>query len=170
MPVTSGVSQDSVLGPVLFVIDINDNYLQLNNFISKFADDTRIGNTALTEQDRRSLQGDLCKLSDWSEEWEMPFNINNCQILQQLLKTKMDCEMCCAKIKSLQLVKDLGETVSSNLKLPQQCNEAVKQANRMLGLIKRVYHSGIKTLYYLYITALLDLIWSMPCSFHLLIT
>ncbi len=33
---------------------------------------TKTGNTALTEQDRRSIQQDLYKLSDWSEKWEMP--------------------------------------------------------------------------------------------------
>ncbi len=52
---------------------------------------------------------------------------------------KVDCEMCGIKIKSVQRVKDLDVTVSSNLKLSQQCNEAVKKANRMLGLIKRSF-------------------------------
>ncbi len=76
MPVTRGVPQGSVLGPVLFVIYINDIDLGLNNFISIFADDKKIGNAVLMECDRQSLQEDLHKLSDWSVKWEMPFNIN----------------------------------------------------------------------------------------------
>ncbi len=142
--------------PVLFVIYINDIDLGLSNFISKFADDTKTGNTAITEQDRRSLQEDLRKVSDWSEKWEMPFN--KCQILQAGYKNrKTDYEMCGVKIKSLQAVKVLGVTVSSNLKCSQQCHEAVKEANTMCGLIKRnlsfkneyvvlqLYNSFVKT-------------------------
>ncbi len=42
-------------------------------------------------------------------------------------------------IESVHSVKDLGVTVSSNLKFSQQCNESVKKANRMVGLIKRKF-------------------------------
>ncbi len=80
-PVTSGVPQGSVLGPVLFVIYINDIDLVLN-FIAKFADDTRIGNSVISDCDRQSLQEDLRKISAWSDRWEMLFNVNRCHILQ----------------------------------------------------------------------------------------
>ncbi len=132
MPVTSGVPQGSVLQPVLFIIYIND--LGFSNVINKFADDAKIGDAALLEQNRRSLQEDLRNLSDWSGKWKMPCNINNkCQILQIGSKNrKMDYKMCNVMLNSNQLVKNLGVTVSSNLKFPQQCNEAVKKENRKL--------------------------------------
>ncbi len=72
-PVISGVPQGSVLGPVLFIIYINDLDVGLNNRISKFADDTKIGNSVLTDKDSQSLQEDLHKISAWSDRWEMPF-------------------------------------------------------------------------------------------------
>ncbi len=81
-PVTSGVPQGSVLGPALFIIYINDVDVGLNDFISKFADDTKIGNSIITDHDRMSLQDDLRKISEWSQRWEMPFNVNKCHILQ----------------------------------------------------------------------------------------
>ncbi len=81
-PVTSSVPQGSVLGPVLFIIYINDIDVGLYNFIAKFADDTKIGISVISGRDRQSLQDDLSKISAWSARLEMPFNVKKCHILQ----------------------------------------------------------------------------------------
>ncbi len=75
------VPQGSLLGPFLFIIYINHIDVGLNNFISKFADDTKIDNSIITDHDRMSLQEDLRKISEWSQRWKMSFNVNKCHIL-----------------------------------------------------------------------------------------
>ncbi len=66
---------------ILFVIYNNDIDLDLNSFISKFSV-KKIGNAVFSKCGRQSVQEDLQKLPDRSIEWEMPFSINKCQILQ----------------------------------------------------------------------------------------
>ncbi len=100
-PVTSGVPQGSVLGPLLFVVYINDIDLGLK-FIAKFADDTKIGNSLLSDRGRQSLQEDLRKISAWSDKWEMPFNVNKCHILQVgTINNKYEYEMGGVKLESV---------------------------------------------------------------------
>ena len=65
-PVTSGITQGSVLGPVLFVVFIND-LPDADNTIRIFADDTKLYGPVTSDQDRKQIQVDIDKLSDWSD-------------------------------------------------------------------------------------------------------
>ncbi len=128
-PVSCDIPQGSVLGLILFRIYINDVDVGFNNIISKFADDTKIGESVLTDEDRLSLQKDLHTTLAWSDRWKMLFNIEKCQVLQK--DNKHNYEMCGVKFSSVQCAKD----TAPNLEFSQQCNAAHK-ANRMLGFIK----------------------------------
>ncbi len=137
-PVSSGVPQGSVLGPILFLIYINDIDIGINSPISKFADDTKIGRPVTDNKDRQNLQNDLDTISKWSEKWQMPFNTSKCQLLQiGSANKKYTYKMKGNNIESVTQTRDLGVIISNNLKFSQQCNEVALRANRMLGFIKR---------------------------------
>ena len=81
LAVLSGVPQGSVLGPLLFLIFINDLEYGVKNWILKFADDTKIFGKISTDRDTVRLQEDLDKLLDWAEEWQMMFNASKCKVI-----------------------------------------------------------------------------------------
>ena len=73
--------QGSVLGPILFIIYINDLNFGIRNWILKFADDTKIFSRINNSLDSERLQSDLLQLTRWSEEWQMLFNVNKCKVM-----------------------------------------------------------------------------------------
>ena len=79
---TSGVPQGLVLGPLLFVIYINDLDENLGGMVSKFADDTKIGGIVDSEEGDLGLQRDLDQLGQWADEWQMEFNLDKCEVMQ----------------------------------------------------------------------------------------
>ena len=71
----------SVLGPILFLIYINDLDDDITSKVLKFADDTKVFRKIKSDADRQHLQDDLNKLIEWSEKWQMLFNFGKCKCL-----------------------------------------------------------------------------------------
>ena len=80
-PVWSGVPQGSVLGPVLFLVFINDLDIGVNSKILKFADDTKLFRPVLNHSDGLSLQQDLDTVCSWATRWNMEFNVPKCKVM-----------------------------------------------------------------------------------------
>ena len=138
LPVTSGVPQGSVLGPILFIIYINDLESGLKSTISKFADDTKVGGKALTKTDCEIIQKDLNHIIEWSEKWQMSFNVDKCKVMHIGSQNSNHTYIMNGRpLQAMQEEKDLGVTISSDLKHANHCKKAYNKANIMLGFIAR---------------------------------
>ena len=136
--VRSGVPQGSVLGPLLFLIFINDIDEGIILKIWKFADDSRICIKVCNEADTEIISGDLKKLFQWSEDWQMLFNVDKCIVLHMGGRNQRGkYEMGGKELNSVEQERDLGFIIHQNGKSSAQCHVAAMKANQVLGMIKR---------------------------------
>ena len=150
--VLSGVPQGSVLGPILFLIYINDLDDSITSNVLKFADDTKLFRKVNTDGNKQHLQNDLDRLVKWSEKWQMLFNFGKCKCLHTghrnlNVNYKMGDIVLCTTVKE----KDLGVTISADMKVSEQCGIAASKGNQILGLIRRnITYKGKKLIIPLY--------------------
>ena len=136
--VLSGVPQGSVLGPILFMVYINDLEEGVTGNILKFADDTKLFTKTKEIGDKQNLQDDIDKLVKWSEKWQMLFNFGKCKCLHiGPGNTSMNYEMGGTILSTTVKEKDLGVTMDANMKVSEQCRIAASKANQVLGMIRR---------------------------------
>ena len=140
--VKSGVPQGSVLGPVLFLIYINDIDENIANMILKFADDIKLIGKVKTLQDIESMKRDVKILVEWSEKWLMPYNIKKCKAMHLgNNNTEAKYEIKGLNLQVINEETDLGVIVTKNFKWDNQCSKAASKGNQILGMIARTFTS-----------------------------
>lgn len=159
--VKSGVPQGSVLGPLLFILFVNDIPEILHHISKLFADDCKLLAIVKNCLDRKLLQDDLDKIVKWSQEWRMLFNLLKCKVmhLNKSGKNKQTDSVytMCNLDGSRHLLdkttseRDLGIQITDNMKWGEQAKIAAIRANSVLGSLKRCFKVWtaltVKTLY-----------------------
>ena len=140
IPVTSGVPQGSVLGPILFLIYINDLPDEVRSRVRLFADDTALYFTMESEDDRSALKTDLDILSAWETRWDMEFNPSKCQVVHvtgSRKTVKTGYVLHGQVLESVPCARYLGVDISSGLTWNFHIDRVTANANRTLGFIRR---------------------------------
>lgn len=140
--VLSGVPQGSVLGPLLFLIYINDINKDLASCIRLFADDCLIYRSIETSKDIDSLQSDLDRIFDWCESWNMVLNIKKCAVVrvnrkETVINGSHPYTINGEHLNITNSYKYLGVRICDNLQWNEHVETVVGKANRTLRLMKR---------------------------------
>jgi hypothetical protein len=138
--VKSGVPQGSQLGPLCFILFINDIFNEFKCKSLGFADDLKLFKVIQNVKDCEYLQEDLNRLFKWSEKWKMSLNFKKCVVLRIGLKRKpinYDYRINCQVLASVKTHCDLGVVLDQKLTFNSHVEGAVAGGRKLLGMIKR---------------------------------
>ena len=141
--VDSGVPQGTVLGPILFLLHINDLPSVISSKVrlfSVFADDCLVYREIKSRQDQNDLQKDLNLLESWGSTWGMKFNAAKCNIMRVSRKQTpipYQYELSGQVLEEVKDAKYLGVTVSDDLEWTKHIDVITSKANSKLSFLRR---------------------------------
>jgi hypothetical protein len=139
--VKSGVPQGTVLGPLLFLVYINDIGSEVSSSTLRlFADDCLLYKDIHTKEDAETLQADLDKMCKWAKTWQMSFNPGKCYQLtvsNKRSQLKTGYKMFGQELQQVEHHPYLGVELSQNLSWGQHIDIISNRANRSLNFIRR---------------------------------
>ena len=145
--VLSGVPQGTVLGPLLFIIFIDDIYQVIKYCIGRsFADDTRLSKGVRSKEDQLKLQEDLEAVIEWASTNNMELHEGKFELLQHGNNDDLKGENSHSyqlssgqKIPNSKVVKDLGVTIDESLRWSSHITEVTKQASQTSAWVLRTF-------------------------------
>ena len=138
-PVVSGVPQGTVLGPLLFLVYINDLPSIVDSQIRLFADDALIYRKINSVNDTQQLQSDIEKLLEWESNWSMEFNPDKCKVLRITNKRNIIISNYTMHNQILEVVESAKYTESLSIKNSwnKHIDYTTKKANQVRCFIQR---------------------------------
>ena len=138
--VKSGVPQGTVLGPLVFILYINDISAHTSSSIRLFADDCVLYRVNTGVNDAVELQEDLTQMCAWAKSWHMVFNASKCSMLTITKKAsplKSDYTIGGQQVKHINHHPYLGVELAQDLSWNCHINQTVSKAQRTLNLLRR---------------------------------
>ena len=140
----SGVPQETVLGPLCFLLYIFDLDINISSNLKRFTDDTLLYSLVHNASHALHLQRDLDSLVTWAQEWQMNFHPSKCYVLR-IYRIKNPIlhhyTMLGQTLKAVDHQPYLGITISETLNWKTHILDVKNKANKTLGCIKRNLHS-----------------------------
>ncbi|MCP4487079.1 MAG: hypothetical protein GY820_07145 [Gammaproteobacteria bacterium] len=143
LPVTSGVPQGSVLGPILFLLFVNDlpDIVEPGVIIKLFADDLKIyAPSSLVS----CLHSSLRTLESWTSLWQLKISVPKCLALPigSARRESVDFSLNSTVIDRVELCRDLGVVISNNMKFTDHYIAIVNKANKLVAMLFRSFRSN----------------------------
>ena len=170
-PITAGVPQGSRLGPLLFIIYINDIIIDIESDILIFADDTSLlANGKTVEETRSILERDLARITKWAKKWKVSFGADKSEEIifsRKIIAFSVPLQLNNEVIKRVKVHKHLGIFLSETLDWSHQIHYVCLRANRKLAVLRKVKMLNRKTLDVLYkITVRSVIDYALPVYYH----
>jgi hypothetical protein len=167
--IQAGVPQGSVLGPLLFLIYINDIVHDIQSTIKLFADDTSISLSVKNPQVRAdTLNQDLVKIAEWGVRWKVKFNENKTELLNYTrgIDDSFPLVLGSTQLDDVTHHKHLGITLQNNFKWDFHIKALIDKITTLISCLKsykyRFSRKTLETLYKSYVLPILDygdIIW-----------
>jgi len=167
-PVAAGVPQGSILGPLLFLVYINDLLVGIKSTAKIFADDTSLFlKTNDNATSTKILNDDLCTINSWAHQWKMIFNPDLTKQAVEIVFSKKHTPTTYDNltfngipVKKMDETKHLGLILDKKLLLHSHISEKIKKARQGIGLMKQIYpfvpRATLEIVYKLHIRPHLD--------------
>ena len=136
LKIVSGVPQGSVLGPILFLLFVNDLPDNIKSRILLFADDLKLIANAMNKD---LVDEDLRSLERWEGLWQLRFNLDKCKVLHIVGNDNPRNKYCLdgTELLSTQSEKDLGFTMDEKFDFGEHIKASLAKANKMIAWVSR---------------------------------
>ena len=141
-PVRSGVPQGTVLGPLCFLLYINDigDLISPCSSIRLFVDDSLHYRTVNSTESCQQLQNDLIRLVEWSKQWQMTFHPTKCFILRVTKKRNpviYNYKLMGHQLEIVHHYPYLAVELSEDMNWDPHISKATSKATKTLGFLPR---------------------------------